>query len=178
MHKLLVVLALILTTMVVNSGEAAATRISTAAANTTCQGSWTKMPSRICTWCEKGLLGARRCHWIGCGNAGCNYIIVGGGGTRASRIVLNDCIKNYDRCRRGCTYYPWHPDSVLPPPPPQAVPLKHNNVRIGVTPIILFASTRQWTFQDGESRVPPPPTLARLESHAAFAADGTSPMCH
>jgi hypothetical protein len=117
MHKLLVVLALILTTMVVNSGEAAATRISTAAANTTCQGSWTKMPSRICTWCEKGLLGARRCHWIGCGNAGCNYIIVGGGGTRASRIVLNDCIKNYDRCRRGCTYYPWHPDSVLPPPP-------------------------------------------------------------
>jgi hypothetical protein len=106
----------------VKSGEASATRISTAVASNTCQGSWTKLPSRICTWCEKGLLGARSCHRIECGSTGCNYIIVEGGDTRAARIVLNDCIKNYDRCRRGCVYYPWHPDSVLPPPPSGSPP--------------------------------------------------------
>jgi hypothetical protein len=30
---------------------------------------------------------------------------------------LSDCIKKNERCRNGCVYYPWHPDSVHPPPP-------------------------------------------------------------
>lgn len=106
MRKTLLSIALIFATVSVASINAAAEPISPATANTLCRGNWTNQPTRICTWCGKGLAGVARCHLIGCRGTRCEYLALSrGGATRAARISLSKCIGNYDRCRFNCTNY-------------------------------------------------------------------------
>jgi hypothetical protein len=99
-------IAVIFAAVVVPSINAAAKPIAATTAKALCRGDWTNQPTRICTWCGKGLVGVARCYLIGCRGTRCEYIVVSrGGATRAARISLSKCIGNYENCRFNCTNY-------------------------------------------------------------------------
>jgi len=106
MRRTFLVMVLMFALVAAASINAAAEPISAATAKTLCRGNWTNQPTRICTWCGKGLVGVGRCYLIGCRGTRCEYIALPrGAGTSAARISLSKCIGNYDRCSFNCTNY-------------------------------------------------------------------------
>ena len=104
MRKTLLLIALTFATVAFPSINADAERVSPETAKTLCKGIWTNQPTRICTWCGGGLVGAARCYLIACRGTRCEHVALSrGGATRAARLSLNKCIGNYDRCSFNCT---------------------------------------------------------------------------
>jgi hypothetical protein len=78
MRNILTVIGIGLATITFSANKASAVPIDTTTADSICKTFWQTRPdgSRLCTYCEKSIVGVWRCHWIHCRGNDCEYIVV------------------------------------------------------------------------------------------------------